>query len=69
MSTTQDAREIAEKAWKETKIKHYLCRRKCLVCFEEWKKNGGDKPPIFPSDYEGPCPTCGGKLSHPSVPF
>ena len=72
MNKTTEAWEIAEQAWKNSRKKQGVAKRKCENCFRKWSDNGEkaeEKPPFFPSDYEGKCPACGNELSHSSIPF
>jgi hypothetical protein len=67
-ATIQEALEIANVAWSTSCMMNCISKRKCKKCHEEWIKNGkqpGEKPPLFPPDYEGDCPVCSGKLSEP----
>lgn len=72
MNELTRAWKIAEEAWKNSKHRRSVTKRQCERCFEEWKRNGRkeeEKPPFFPPDYEGKCPTCGSELSRPIVPL
>lgn len=42
-----------------------LAVMKCTACFEAWLIKGrktDNRPPVFPPNYEGECPMCGGKM-------
>ena len=70
--TNQALIEAAKNAWKKSKAKGSVAKRKCPDCYREWEKNGRrkeERPPLFPPDFEEPCPACGGKFSPPSAPL
>jgi len=73
MNTLQEAYAVAEEAWRKcSKEKSGISRRRCPLCFDKWRKDGSkpeDRPPVYPCDFQGKCPSCGGELSHPSIPF
>lgn len=72
MSELARAWEAAEKAWRKAKERNAVAKRQCESCFRKWKATGRkeeERPPLFPADYEGKCPTCGSELSRPIVPF
>jgi len=63
--------EIANEAWRESKLKNGKVKKKCVICFNKWKDGGsipGETPPLFPLDFNRPCPTCGSELKN-SFPF
>ena len=72
MGDMQMAWQVAEKAWAVSSNKSSVAKKQCTTCFDIWKSNGRikqEKPPLFPPDFEGKCPSCNGELSRPFVPF
>jgi hypothetical protein len=64
--------QIAEEAWRKTRGNQGSAKRKCEKCFDNWDKDGSrpeGKPPLFPPDFDGDCPDCGGKLADPTITF
>ncbi len=56
---------VADRAWRNSKKKEASVKRKCEDCFRKWRKKGSnpdDKPPLFPVDFKGRCPTCKSEL-------
>jgi len=61
---------IARKAWKESRFKKCMSKKRCENCFRKWLDNGKlpeEKPPLFPPDYDNNCPLCGTALSKPHI--
>jgi len=59
--------QVARQAWGS---RRGIAARKCEGCFRAWRKSGSkqeETPPLFPPDYKGCCPTCGGRLSQPGI--
>jgi len=57
--------KIAEKAWADSR-KSSVVKKKCRKCFDAWRSNDkqGQCPPLFPLDFKGKCPACGGVLDN-----
>lgn len=53
-------RNLADEAWKAS-AKRGKCKKVCEVCTDEAKKEGKNAP-LFPPNYEGNCPRCGGTM-------
>lgn len=64
----KSAHNIAEEAWKG--VKNTIGALRCEKCRKDWSKAGSNmtnRPPRFPANYVGDCPTCGGKLTKSGV--
>ena len=58
--TIEEYRKVADEVWKVPG--KYKGKKECEDCVEEAKNNGDERPPMFPSEYEGNCPRCGGRF-------
>ncbi len=59
----KEAYEIAKMAWFCAPRNIY--KKKCDLCHKKWGENGciaEEKPSLFPVNFEGKCPVCGGEL-------